>query len=135
VRSSIASVAPGMHNPHLKGDSVAPRGTTVYAKMSNTPGGEPSKPGEVEVSLRHVVVLVVALSFAVWVAAVAAADHYLITIIALAFLGFLAVAAVKVLIGFRARARQEPAARRQYLTALVLTVVLPIAVLVWALAS
>ena len=104
----------------------------MYAKISNTPGGEP---GEVQVSLRHVVVLVVALSVAVWVAAVTAADHYLIAIIALAFLGFLAVAAVKVLIGFRARARQEPAARRQYLTALALTVVLPIAVLVWALAS
>jgi site-specific recombinase len=109
----------------------------VYAQISNTLGGEPSEPGEVEVSLRHVVPFVVALSVAVWVAAVTASDHFLITIIALAFIGVLAVAVVKILIdeGFRTRARHDRATRLQYLTAWVLAVVLPIAVLVWALAS
>lgn len=106
----------------------------MYAEVPDSGAGEP---GEFEVSLRHLVPLVVTLCAAIWVLVVALSDQSLIMVIAMPVIGVLSVLVVKALLdqGWRTRARQGGAERRQYLTACALAVILPVAVAVWGVAT
>ena len=92
----------------------------------------PDEAREVEVGLRHVVPLVVALCVVIWVVAATFVDRFAIALIAMMLAPVPAVLIVKGLMdeGWRERAAVDARERRQHLTALVVAVVLPIAVVV-----
>ena len=84
--------------------------------------------------MRHVVAYVAALCVAIFAVAV---GNVLITILGLMATGVLVVAVPMLLLNgdWRTRARSDPRARRQYLVACAVAVVLPVAVVCWALVS